>query len=85
MESRVFSEKNPPSTMIDDESDGDEYEYIDETTPGPGSYLEISEVKKFNKPSRPTVPSFGVGTKRFAHSTHVNNGQVGPGSYNPNL
>lgn len=42
MESRVFSQKNPPSTMIDDESDGDEYEYIDDTTPGPGSYLEIS-------------------------------------------
>jgi len=25
MDSRVFSEKNPPSTMIDDDSDGDEY------------------------------------------------------------
>mgnify|MGYP006354646577 CR=1 FL=1 len=70
--------------MIDDDSDG-EYEYIDETTPGPGSYLEISEVKKFNKPSRPTVPSFGVGTKRFNHSVHSINAQVGPGSYNPNL
>lgn len=23
MDSRVFSEKNPPSTMIDDDSDGD--------------------------------------------------------------
>lgn len=29
MDSRVFSEKNPPSTKIDDESDDDEYEYID--------------------------------------------------------
>ena len=37
--SRVLSEKAPPSTMIDDESDDDEYEYIDETTPGPGAYL----------------------------------------------
>lgn len=84
MDSRVFSEKNPPSTMIDDESD-DQYEYIDETTPGPGAYLEISDVKKFNKPTRPTVPSFGVGTKRFTQSTHSNNAQIGPGSYNPNL
>lgn len=83
MDSRVFSEKNPPSTMIDDESDGDEYEYIDDTTPGPGSYLEISEVKKFNKPSRPGVPCFGTGTKRFVQSTHAPG--VGPGSYDPRL
>ena len=39
MESRVLSEKAPPSTMIDDDSSDDEYEYIDDTTPGPGSYL----------------------------------------------
>lgn len=85
IESRVFSEKNPPSTKIDDESDDDEYEYIDETTPGPGAYLDISEVKKFNKPSRPAVPSFGVGTKRFAAQPQLVNVQVGPGTYNPNL
>lgn len=39
MDSRVYSEKAPPSTKIDEDSDSDEYEYIDETTPGPGSYL----------------------------------------------
>lgn len=38
LDSRVASEKAPPSTKIDDDSD-DEYEYIDETTPGPGAYL----------------------------------------------
>lgn len=42
-------------------------------------------MKKFNKPSRPAVPSFGVGTKRFAHSTHSSGAQVGPGSYDPRL
>lgn len=47
--------------------------------------MEISEVKKFNKPTRLAVPSFGVGTKRFAHSTHASSAQVGPGSYDPRL
>ncbi len=90
MDSRVFSQKNAPSTRIDDDS-SDEYEYVDDTTPGPGSYLEISDVKKFNKPTRPAVPSFGVGSKRFTttNSTHVNantnNDLVGPGSYDPKL
>jgi len=42
-------------------------------------------VRKFNKPSRPAVPSFGVGTKRFVHSTHTTSDQVGPGSYDPKL
>lgn len=82
MESRVLSEKAPPSTMIGDDSSDDEYEYIDETTPGPGSYLEISEVKKFNKPARPAVPSFGVGQKRFGEARAIQN-NVGPGTYNP--
>lgn len=81
MESRVLSEKAPPSTMIDDDSSDDEYEYIDDTTPGPGSYLEISDVKKFNRPTRPAVPSFGVGQKRFGEARATN--IVGPGSYNP--
>lgn len=43
-------------------------------------------MKKFNKPTRPAVPSFGVGTKRFTKSIQENNNlQVGPGTYNPNI
>lgn len=83
MESRVLSEKAPPSTMVGDDSDDDEYEYIDDTTPGPGAYLEISDVKKFNKPTRPAVPCFGVGQKRFGVSNKNPSANVGPGSYNP--
>ena len=76
MDSRALSDKVPPSTKIDDDSD-DEYEYIDETTPGPGSYLDISDIKKV-KPLRPT-PGFGISSKRFGGSS--NSQQVGPGSY----
>lgn len=82
MDSRVLSEKAPPSTMVDDGSDDDEYEYIDETTPGPGSYMAISEVKKFNKPARPAVPSFGVGQTRFGKDQAAVTNNVGPGTYN---
>lgn len=37
-ESRAASEKAPQSTHVDSEED-DEYEFIDDSTPGPGSYL----------------------------------------------
>lgn len=61
-ESRIMSEKGPASTHIDSGDEDSEYEYVDDTTPGPGSYLEISKV------SRPkagkTAGSFGV-SKRF--------------------
>lgn len=38
-ESRIYSEKAPPSTHVgDSDSDDDSIEYIEDTTPGPGSY-----------------------------------------------
>lgn len=82
-ESRIYSEKGAPSTHIDSDEDS-EYEYIDDTTPGPGSYMEISQV------SRPkagkTATSFGS-SQRFtgaaAKKTSTGTqGPVGPGSYN---
>ncbi len=60
-ESRILSQKAPLSTNVDD-SDGSEYEYIDETTPGPGSYLDISNVKTYKNGK--TSTSFGA-SKRF--------------------
>lgn len=59
----MFSEKGgAASTHIDSGSDDSQYEYIEETTPGPGAYLEMSKV------SRPkagkTATSFGQ-SKRF--------------------
>ena len=79
-ESRIYSEKGAPSTHIDSDEDS-EYEYIDDTTPGPGSYMEISQV------SRPkagkTTTSFGS-SQRFSGEKKSNavKGPVGPGSYN---
>ena len=35
----MFSEKGAASTHIDSDEDDSDYEYIEETTPGPGSYL----------------------------------------------
>lgn len=80
VESRLISEKGPASTHIDSDEEESEYEYIEDTTPGPGSYLEISKV------SRPkagkTATSFG-GSKRFEKgSATIGPGVVGPGSYN---
>lgn len=39
IESRVMSEKGPASTHVPSDDEDSEYEYIDDTTPGPGSYL----------------------------------------------
>ena len=81
-ESRVFLEKGAASTHIDSDSDDSEYEYIEETTPGPGSYLEISKVSR--QKTGKTTSSFGQ-SRRFEKATAAiaaHQTAVGLGSYN---
>ena len=71
-ESRMLSEKAPPSTNVgDSDSDDDSIEYIEDTTPGPGAYeVHTSNSitsKKFY--AHRQKASFGVSTKRFAEKT----------------
>jgi hypothetical protein len=71
-ESRMLSEKAPPSTNVgDSDSDDDSIEYIEDTTPGPGAYevhTSNSITSKKFYPHRQKA-SFGVSTKRFAEKT----------------
>jgi hypothetical protein len=77
-ESRAASEKAPESTHVDSEDD-DEYEFIDDSTPGPGSYLEISQVRQFKKGKN---LHFGSTSRRFPEINAARN-PVGPGEYDP--
>ena len=77
----MLSEKAPLSTNIDSDEDS-EYEYYEDTTPGPGSYMEISDVRKFK--AGKTTTSFGQSTRfdKKANKKKEDNGTVGPGAYN---
>jgi len=78
-ESRAASEKAPESTHVDSEED-EEYEFIDDSTPGPGSYLEISQKKQFMKGKN---QHFGSTSRRFPEITN-NRNPIGPSDYDPN-
>jgi hypothetical protein len=75
-ESRAASEKAPESTHVDSEED-DKYEFIDDATPGPGSYLEVSETKQIKKGKN---QHFGSTSRRFPELSNMRN-PVGPGDY----
>lgn len=83
-ESRMLSEKAPPSTHVgdSDSSDDDSIEYIEDTTPGPGAYeVHTSNsitTKKFY-PHRQKA-SFGVNAQRFT-SKPQETVHIGPGQY----
>lgn len=74
-----MSEKGPESTHMD--SSDDEYEYIEEATPGPGSYINLDTGGiKIRKPT--SSFHFGSTSKRFNDLPIIKQHLVGPGEYN---
>lgn len=63
------------------DSSDDEYEYLEDATPGPGSYINLDSVTtKHRNPAKSL--HFGSTSKRFNDLPAIKNNIIGPGEYN---
>lgn len=69
-------------TKIDDDSDEDDSEYLEDATPGPGYYYNPEAQSTFKKQYKDhQFQIFGTASKRFKESTQPTTKSIGPGHY----